>query len=101
LVGFIGALERERRWELEPIVVAASHRRRGVGEALARTLIEAARVEGQRGLEVRPAARNAGALRFFHGMGFDVLGQLELVLDLAKPERWRAGERLADRDFRV
>ena len=101
IVGFIGALERERRWELEPIVVAASHRRQGVGEALARTLIEAARAEGQRGLEVRPAARNAGALRFFHGMGFDVLGQLELVLDLAKPERWRAGERLADRDFRV
>jgi hypothetical protein len=27
--------------------------------------------------------------------------QLELVLDLAKPERWCAGERLADRDFRV
>lgn len=52
-------------------------------------------------MEVRPAARNASAPQFFHGLGFDVLGQPELVLDLAKPERWRAGERLADREFRV
>ena len=101
VVGLVGALSRERRWELEPIVVDASMRGQGVGEALARTLLEAARAEGLRGVEVRPAARNAGALRFFHGLGFDVLGQLELVLDLARPERWREGERLAGREFRV
>ncbi len=101
VVGFVGALARDRRWELEPIVVDASVRGSGVGTALARTLVASARETGVRGVEVRPAARNAGALRFFHALGFDVLGQLELVLDLAKPERWRAGERLADRDFRV
>jgi hypothetical protein len=51
-------------------------------------------------VEVRPAARNVRALQFFHRLGFDVLGQLELTLDLVRPERWQAGERLADRDFR-
>ena len=100
VVGFVGALRRGERWELEPIVVERSERGCGVGLTLATTLIDAAKAEGLRGVEVRPVARNTSALRFFHGLGFDVLGQLELTLDLVKPERWRAGERLADRDFR-
>jgi ribosomal protein S18 acetylase RimI-like enzyme len=100
VVGFVGALRRGKRWELEPIVVERADRGQGIGEALVATLIEAAKAEGLRGVEVRPAARNVRALQFFHGLGFDVLGQLELTLDLVKPERWRAGERLADRDFR-
>lgn len=49
----------------------------------------------------KPVARNAVAIRFFHGLGFDAIGQIELFFDLAAPERWRAGERLADRQFRV
>ena len=101
VVGFVGALDRGKRYELEPIVVTAHARSRGVGAALARTLIDAARAAEMRGVEVRPAARNAEAIRFFHREGFDVLGQIELVLDLARPERWRTGERLAKRDFRV
>jgi hypothetical protein len=64
-------------------------------------VIDAARHAGLRGVEVHPAARNSDAIRFFHREGFDVLGQIELVLDLARPERWRAGERLAGCDFRV
>jgi L-amino acid N-acyltransferase YncA len=63
-------------------------------------VIERAAADGMRGVEVKPAARNSDAIRFFHAHGFDVLGQIELVLDLAKPERWRDGERLAGRDFR-
>jgi N-acetylglutamate synthase-like GNAT family acetyltransferase len=100
VVGFVGALARERRWELEPIVVDESERGRGVGRRLAQKLIEAAKTNGLRGVEVRPTARNVQALQFFHALGFDVLGQLELTLDLARPDRWREGERLADRDFR-
>jgi N-acetylglutamate synthase-like GNAT family acetyltransferase len=100
VVGFVGALLRDRRWELEPIVVERSERGRGVGHALAKTLIDAAKAHGLRGVEVRPAARNVRAMQFFHSLGFDVLGQLELTLDLVRPERWRAGERLADREFR-
>jgi L-amino acid N-acyltransferase len=102
VVGFTGALPLEggSRYELEPIVVDAALRGRGIGDSLARAVIERAKTDGMRGVEVKPAARNSDAIRFFHSHGFDVLGQLELVLDLAKPERWRDGERLADRDFR-
>jgi hypothetical protein len=48
-------------------------------------------------------ARNDAAIRFFHGLGFDVLGQLELFVDLVPQEkrRWRRGVVLAGRDFRV
>lgn len=42
-------------------------------------------------------AGNAAALRFFHALGFDVLGHIQL--ELAVPERWRPGE-LAGRVFR-
>jgi GNAT superfamily N-acetyltransferase len=102
VVGFTGALpvEHGARYELEPIVVDAEFRGRGIGAALTNVVIERARVDGMRGIEVKPAARNSDAIRFFHAHGFDVLGQLELVLDLAKPGRWRQGERLAGRDFR-
>ena len=101
VVGFTGAHDQDQRWELEPIVVDRAFRTGGVGSALVAALVDAARAAGKRGVIVHPAARNVGALRFFHGHGFDVLGQIELVLDLARPERWREGERLAGREFRV
>jgi N-acetylglutamate synthase-like GNAT family acetyltransferase len=102
VVGFVGAIMKGGvRFELEPIVVARDFRSSGVGSTLVQRVIDAAREAGLRGVEVYPAARNAPAIRFFHRHGFDVLGQLELMLDLAKPERWREGERLAGRDFRV
>jgi GNAT superfamily N-acetyltransferase len=101
VVGFIGALPLGgSHYELEPIVVDAEVRGRGTGAALARAVIERARSDGMRGVDVKPVARNSDAIRFFHAHGFDVLGPLELTLDLVRPERWRSGERLADRDFR-
>jgi len=103
LVGLAGLISGESSAELEPLVVASGHRSRGVGRKLAETVVASARRSGARTVEVRPAARNAQAIRFFHGIGFDVLGQLELRLDLVErePELWREGERLADRTFRV
>jgi GNAT superfamily N-acetyltransferase len=85
------------------MVVAELYRGQGIGRQLAESVIARARANGLRQLEVRPVARNADALRFFHGLGFDVLGQLELLLDLVEPESeiWRSGERVAGRDFRV
>jgi GNAT superfamily N-acetyltransferase len=101
VVGLTGALALEGpRYELEPIVVDAGLRGRGIGDALARAVIERARSDGMRGVDVKPVARNSDAIRFFHAHGFDALGQLELMLDLVRPERWRDGERLACRDFR-
>jgi hypothetical protein len=46
---------------------------------------------------------NAPAVRFFYDLGFDALGQLELLLDLRPPgeQRWRVGATIADRDLKV
>jgi hypothetical protein len=66
-------------------------------------VIEAARTRGVHQLKVRPVARNAPAIRFFHELGFDVLGQVELFMDFGPAARqiWQPGEQIADRDFRV
>src|SRR5262249_38638776 len=103
LVGMAGLVSGENSAELEPLVVASGHRSRGIGRKLAEAVIARAHRSGARTVEGRPAARNAQAIRFFHGIGLDVLGQLELLLDLVErePELWREGERLADRTFRV
>ncbi|HLF67765.1 MAG TPA: GNAT family N-acetyltransferase [Gaiellaceae bacterium] len=103
VVGLAGLVPEARTAELEPVVVAEQQRGRGIGRRLAESVIGEARERGLRQIVVRPVARNADAIRFFHGLGFDVLGQLELVLDLVERETevWQAGERVADLDFRV
>lgn len=109
VVGFAGCIPGDGEAELEPVVVDPAHRGRGVGALLTRAVVQAARESGVRYLKVRPVARNAGAIRFFHAAGFDVLGQVELFMDFRPPggpsleggRRWRPGERLAGRDFEV
>ena len=88
--------------ELEPVVVAAQHRQRGIGRLLATAVVDAARERGARTVHVRPVGRNVEAIRFFHELGFDILFQLELGMDLVDRGRdvWVPGERLAGRDFR-
>jgi RimJ/RimL family protein N-acetyltransferase len=63
----------------------------------------AARTRGVAQLTVRPVARNEAAIRFFHRLGFDVLGHIELFIDFASAERqiWKPGEEVAGRAFRV
>ena len=89
-------------FELEPVVVAEQHRGQGVGRLLAEAVISAARERGARTIQVRPVGRNVEAIRFFHELGFDVLDQVQLSMDIVDRERdpWITGERLADRDFR-
>jgi GNAT superfamily N-acetyltransferase len=103
VVGMAWLISREQEAELEPLVVSEPFRGRGIGRQLVEAVIEAVRGSELRQLTVRPVARNDLAIRFFHGLGFDVLGQVELFIDLSPPhdQRWRAGERLAGRDFRV
>ncbi|MDX6481757.1 MAG: hypothetical protein QOG85_2267 [Gaiellaceae bacterium] len=101
VVGFVGLIVEGRRGELEPIVVSPDARRSGVGRALAEHVIATARELGLRRIDVRPVARNDGAIRFFHELGFDTLGQLELMIYLEEPKDWPVHARLADRDFRA
>jgi len=96
LVGLSGLMPGDEDLELEPVVVSAGHRRRGVGRALVQAVLAAA---GERSVVVRPVGRNAEAIRFFHALGFDILSRVELLRHPG--ERWRGGERIAGRDFRV
>ncbi len=101
VVGFTALITKEQQAELEPIVVSDECRGEGIGRALAETVISTARERGMRQVIVRPVGRNAEAIGFFHSRGFEAVGQIELILDLVNPGRWRAGERFAGRDFRV
>jgi N-acetylglutamate synthase-like GNAT family acetyltransferase len=100
VVGYAGLLWHGRRAELEPIVVTHDQRAHGVGRALAERVVQEARNAGAARIFVRPAARNREAIMFFHSIGFDVLGYVELQVDFEPRER-QMGERIAARDFRV
>jgi ribosomal protein S18 acetylase RimI-like enzyme len=103
IVGLAGLIVRgEDRGELEPTVVSERFRRQGIGRELTEAVIGAARARRLRRLTVRPVGRNAAAIRFFYQVGFDVLGRVDLQLELA-PDRIdrRPGEELAGRRFRI
>jgi N-acetylglutamate synthase-like GNAT family acetyltransferase len=101
VVGLAGMIVSGRKAELEPLSVRAGCRGIGIGRLLAEAVIAAAKKEGARQLFVRPTGRNAEAIRVFHALGFDVISRVELVYDLAQDERWREGEEIAGRTFRV
>jgi ribosomal protein S18 acetylase RimI-like enzyme len=102
VVGFIALVIRGRRAEIEPVVVSFDVRGQGIGRSLVQTAVEAAQSEGVRQIKASPVARNGPALRFFHELGFDTLGHVELLLDLERPKKyWRERERLGEREFRA
>lgn len=102
VVGLTGMIRGEGEAELEPLVVTEALRGRGIGTRLAEAVLAAARAAGLRSLSVRPVARNAAALQFFHARGFRALGYVELLMDLRSgPRPWREGESLAARRFLV
>ena len=103
VVGLAGLIPSAGEAELEPLVVSEPYRGLGIGRQLAEAVIEAARTRGMPQLKVRPVARNEPAIRFFHKLGFDILGHMELFMDFGPAERqiWKLGERMAGRDFRV
>ena len=103
VVGMVGVIQTDDEIELEPIVVSEQWRGRGIGRQLAARVVAEARAAGMGQLLARPVARNAAAIRFFHDLGFNALGQLELVLDFrpASDQVWRPGATIADRHLRV
>jgi len=103
VVGLAGLIASEGEAELEPLVVSEAYRGKGIGQPLAEAVIAAARTSGVHLIKVRPVARNALAIQFYHELGFDILGQVELFMDFRSPDNqiWKLGERMASRDFRV
>lgn len=82
VVGLVGLLMDGSAGQVEPVVVAGTHRGRGIGRALLARVADEARRRGLERLTVRPQARNVQALRCLHAAGYDVLSAVELTLDL-------------------
>ena len=101
VVGFAALARHGHKAELEPVVVTSRRRAQGIGRALAQAAVADARANGVRQVFVRPVARNAEALRFFHAVRFRSLARVELALDLTDGPVWRDGMDLAGRRFRM
>lgn len=103
VVGMVGMIPDSGEVELEPIVVREGWRGHGIGRELAARVVAEARNAGARLVVTRPVARNTEAIRFNYGLGFDALGQVELLLDLrpAAEQRWRPGAVIAGCELRV
>ncbi len=102
VVGMAGLIKQGVEGELEPLIVRTDHRRKGIGKGLVEVVRTAAIRNGIKLLSVRPVARNEIAIRFFHGLGFDVLGHIEMFTDLGGTEgRWKGACTIAEKEFRL
>ena len=101
VVGLVGLIIRGRAGEVEPVVVAASHRQQGIGKMLLRHVAQAADKRGMISLTISPASRNIEAIRCLHAAGYDVVSSIELTLDLDRhAHEWRDGLELHELPFR-
>jgi ribosomal protein S18 acetylase RimI-like enzyme len=98
VVGLIGMVAKGNEAEVEPIIVAKSHRGRGIGKRLLETVIEQAQLKRVRLLSVKPVARNVEAIKFFHDHGFKNIGFIELFMDLSN-RRWKSSIELFGCEF--
>lgn len=101
VAGFVGLLREGDEAEVEPIVVRADLRSRGIGRALLDRAESEAKALGATSLNIRPVARNVEAIRLFVEQGFDLVGHVQLFKSLqASSTRWREGISLHGFDLR-
>lgn len=84
VVGFLGLRSHGGYGEVEPLVVTARMRGKGVAGLLLARAAKEGRRRHWRYLAIRPVARNVRAIRAFHASGFEFLAQLELDLRLER-----------------
>jgi len=101
VLGFVSLILEDQDAEVEPIVVASTHRGTGIGRALLNRTVEEAKELGVRYLSVKPVARNVEAISFFYDAGFRTLGHIELFMNLGTPApaTWKAGLELFECSF--
>lgn len=80
-------------WYLRSLAVAADRRGQGVGAAIVAHLIEQARARGYRQMLVDVDSGNPGAVRFYAGLGFEIL--VETRVSQLLPHRLPASLRMA------
>lgn len=73
-VSYLGLMhgEGDRSAFINDLVVAASHRNRGIGAELVRELVRRMRAQRREGLEVGTQRTNKGAIRFYRRAGFNL-----------------------------
>lgn len=100
-VGFVSLILDAEQAEIEPIVISAEHRSRGIGRELLNHAVEQARNMGVLCLSVKPVARNEEAIAFFHEAGFETIGHIQLFMWLGpdSPGRWKKGPELFGKQF--
>ena len=93
VVGCAGLLAGHDGMEVDPLVVAATHRGRGIGRALLDRMIEEARKLEVRYLSVKPVARNLEAISLYYECGLRMLGQIEMFMELQPSDSstWKSG----------
>jgi GNAT superfamily N-acetyltransferase len=83
VVGFVGLMLDGRSGEVDPVVVTADFRGRGIGRSLLAKVAEEAGRRGLRRLTVSPAVRDRAALQSLHTAGFSTIATVTLAYDLA------------------
>jgi GNAT superfamily N-acetyltransferase len=101
VLGFVSLIVEGEQAEVEPIVVSAGHRGRGIGERLLKHAVDEAKRLGVSCLSVKPVARNLEAISFFYDAGFRTLGHIQLFMWLGPsfPGQWKRGPKLFGKPF--
>lgn len=79
--------------EIEPVIVSANYRGKGIGTKLIRHAVEEAKKFGVRFLSIRPVVRNEEAFHLFVREGFNLVGHIDLFQDLSQSfdRKWKPG----------
>src|SRR4030042_5179286 len=102
LAGLCTTHELPKGGEIEPVVVTAALRSMGIGTKLVEYGIDEARKQGVRFLRIRPVARNERAFSLYVRLGFDLVGNIDLVQDLAisSGRKWKTGIKILGHELR-
>jgi ribosomal protein S18 acetylase RimI-like enzyme len=79
--GLVGLLDRVGEagvCEIEPLVVSADFRDKGIGSKLVEYVKKEAKAKGYRFFSVRPELRNEEAFKLYVKLGFNLVGGVEL-----------------------
>ena len=101
IVGLVSLIQDGEQAEVEPVIVSAEHRGRGIGRELLKHVAEQAKTFGVLCLSVKPVARNEEAVAFFHDAGFRILGHIQMFQWLGPPlpGQWKKGPEIFGNPF--
>jgi N-acetylglutamate synthase-like GNAT family acetyltransferase len=83
VVGFVGLMLDGRSGQVDPVVVTATMRSRGIGRTLLAKVADEARRRGLHRLTVSPSVRDAPALHMLHASGFGAVATVTLSYDVS------------------